>query len=36
MIGETILQYKILEKLGVLACRMAGAGWVSPLFRGEL
>jgi hypothetical protein len=26
MIGETILHYKILEKLGESACRQAGAG----------
>jgi len=26
MVGETILHYKILEKLGEPACRQAGAG----------
>jgi len=43
MIGETILHYKILEKLGEPACpayrsgrRQAGAEWESSLFRGKI
>lgn len=36
MIGETILHYKILEKLGELACRQAGAEWIYALLRGKL
>ncbi len=36
MIGETILHYKILEKLGEPACRQAGAGWGNALFGNKL
>jgi hypothetical protein len=36
MIGETILHYKIIEKLGEPACRQAGAEWINSLLRGKL
>jgi hypothetical protein len=36
MIGETILHYKILEKLGEPACRQAGAEWANALIWSEL
>ena len=43
MVGQTILHYKIMEKLGEPACpayrsgsRQAGAEWTNSLFRSEL
>jgi hypothetical protein len=36
MVGETILHYKIVKKLGEPACRQAGVEWTNYLFEGEL